>query len=432
MVVKIDIDFDGTVLWNGEAVPDRGALEARLQRGGRRAGPARGAHPAEQAGRVQVGGDRAGVGAAPRRHQDRHGRQRTVRQVAACARCDSRRRVARRGARASRWRGAGAGERCVRRSASPLQAAQELIKAQQLQGGARQGARSRSGRSAQDANETYMIERMRIAAASGAGDVETAARSFEALSGSGRISAAERLRMIESIAGSYYRARSTPRRCSGASATSSEGGTNGAIRTMLIQSQYLSGDFAGARAGADGRDPGSRARRRAARRRPPEAAAQRRARSRTTTTRYVFAMEKLVTYYPKKEYWVDLLSRMQRKPNFSDRLALDAYRLSLATGSMIGADRLHGDGAARAAGRPRQRRQAGHRQGIRSGALGTGAAGRARTSACKALVDKKLAEDKQTQRRGRAPGRRPPRTATRWSSLGMNLVYNGQAPRACS
>src|ERR1035441_8666764 len=48
----------------------------------------------------------------------------------------------------------------------------------------------------------------------------------------------------------------------------------------------------------------------------------------------VYAMEKLVTYYPKKEYWVDLMSRMQRKPTFSDRLSLDAYRLSLATGSM--------------------------------------------------------------------------------------------------
>ncbi len=29
-VITIDIDFDGTVLWNGEALPDRQALEARL------------------------------------------------------------------------------------------------------------------------------------------------------------------------------------------------------------------------------------------------------------------------------------------------------------------------------------------------------------------------------------------------------------------
>ena len=30
VVVTIDIEFDGTVLWNGEALADRGALETRL------------------------------------------------------------------------------------------------------------------------------------------------------------------------------------------------------------------------------------------------------------------------------------------------------------------------------------------------------------------------------------------------------------------
>src|ERR1043166_597826 len=30
VVVTIDIDFDGTVLWNGEALPDRAVLEAKL------------------------------------------------------------------------------------------------------------------------------------------------------------------------------------------------------------------------------------------------------------------------------------------------------------------------------------------------------------------------------------------------------------------
>ena len=31
VVVQIDVDFDGTVLWNGEIVPDKAALEARLK-----------------------------------------------------------------------------------------------------------------------------------------------------------------------------------------------------------------------------------------------------------------------------------------------------------------------------------------------------------------------------------------------------------------
>ena len=30
-VVRIDVDFDGTIFWNGETVPNRAALEARLQ-----------------------------------------------------------------------------------------------------------------------------------------------------------------------------------------------------------------------------------------------------------------------------------------------------------------------------------------------------------------------------------------------------------------
>ena len=64
---------------------------------------------------------------------------------------------------------------------------------------------------ARNANETFLIERMRIAAASGAGDVDTAARSFEALNGSGRISAADKIRMVESIAVGYYRAQQYPK-----------------------------------------------------------------------------------------------------------------------------------------------------------------------------------------------------------------------------
>ena len=53
---------------------------------------------------------------------------------------------------------------------------------------------------ARNENEKYLVERMRIAAASLAGDADTAARSFEAISGSARISGPDKLRMIESIA----------------------------------------------------------------------------------------------------------------------------------------------------------------------------------------------------------------------------------------
>ena len=55
------------------------------------------------------------------------------------------------------------------------------------------------------------------------------------------------------------------------------------------------------------------------------------------STGYVAAIERLVTYYPKKEYWTDLLNRVQKKSGFSDRLALDVFRLKLATGNVTSA-----------------------------------------------------------------------------------------------
>ena len=97
------------------------------------------------------------------------------------------------------------------------------------------------------ADESYLVERMRMAAASGAGDVETAAKAFEAISGVGQgVGAADKQRMVESMAGAYYRAKDYAKAIQWGQRYFKEGGTNPAIRTLLIQAQYLGGDFAGA------------------------------------------------------------------------------------------------------------------------------------------------------------------------------------------
>ena len=82
VVVTIDVDFDGTVLWNGDI--DRrpaGARGAPARRRGA-AGAARGPPAPEQARRVQERRRGDGLGAAPRRDQDRPRRQRAVRPLA--------------------------------------------------------------------------------------------------------------------------------------------------------------------------------------------------------------------------------------------------------------------------------------------------------------------------------------------------------------
>ena len=307
----------------------------------------------------------------------------------------------------------------------PLQAAQELIKGQRYKE-ALAKVREADAVNGKTANESFMVERMRIAAASGAGEVETAARSFEALSGSSRISAADKSRMVESIAGGYYRSREYAKAMQWGQRYFKEGGTNPAIRSLLIQSQYLGGDYAGAVRELTNETQAAE-RNGAA---PPEDRLKlllNAALKLNDNNAYVYAMEKLVTYYPKKEYWVDLLSRLQRKPNFSDRLALDTYRLSLASGSMSAPNdymemaqlALQSDFAA-------ESKQV-LDKGFAAGVLGTGAQVD-RPTRLRALVAKRLDEDRKTL----AEDERQAVQAKDGNALvtvGMNLVFNGQSAR---
>jgi len=271
----------------------------------------------------------------------------------------------------------------------PLQAAQELIKSGKYKE-ALAKVRDADAVANKNANESLLIERMRIAAASGAGDNDTAAKSFEALAASGKIAPADKARMAESIAGGYYRAKDYARAMQWCQRYFKEGGSSATMRTLLIQSQYLSGDYAGA-----ARELTAEIQAAEKSGTPPaqdrlnlllNAATQLKDQNST-----VFALERLVTYYPKKEYWVDLLSRMQRKPGFSDRLVLDTYRLSLATGSMsAAADYMEMGQLALQAGHELEAKQVVDK-GFAAGILGTGAEGE-RHKRLRDLVAKKIEE----------------------------------------
>ena len=126
----------------------------------------------------------------------------------------------------------------------PLQAAQELIRAQRFRD-ALAKVREAEQVAGRTAYESSVVERMRLAAASGAGDAAAAAASFEALDAAGRLAPEERLRLIESIAGLHYRARDYARAVQWATRYRRAGGTGEAMRTLSIQAQYLGGDAAG-------------------------------------------------------------------------------------------------------------------------------------------------------------------------------------------
>ena len=269
----------------------------------------------------------------------------------------------------------------------PLQAAQELVKAGKYRE-ALAKVRELDGVGGKSANENLTIERMRLAAASGAGDADTAAKAFETVGAS--VGGPDKLRMIESIAGTYYRAKDYAKAQQWYQRYFREGGTNAANRTLMIQTQYLSGDLAGVSKELMG-DIQAAERSGATPSEDRINMLMNVAIKQKDVNSEAFALERLVMYYPKKEYWVTLLSRLQRKPGFSDRLALDTYRLSLATGSMTaGADYSEMAQLALQAGSGAEAKQVVDK-GFAAGALGTGA---------EAERSKRLRSDRQAHRRG--------------------------------
>lgn len=302
----------------------------------------------------------------------------------------------------------------------PLQAAEAMIKSGKYRE-ALAKVREADAVGGKSSAETTMVERMRLAAASGAGDADTAARAFDAIGGG--MSGAEKLRTIESIAGSYYRAKEYAKAQQWYARYFKEGGTSSANRTLMVQTQYLSGDLAGASKELMAEIQGAE--------RNGAVPAEDRinllmnaAVRQKDVANEAFALERLVMYYPKKEYWVSLLARLQRKPNFSDRLSLDTYRLSLATGSMSSpSDYSELAQLALQAGSGAEAKQV-IEKGFAAGVLGTGPEAE-RHKRLRDLVTKRTDEAKKTQ----ADDEKAALAAKDGNDLvtiGMNQVYEGQ------
>ena len=215
----------------------------------------------------------------------------------------------------------------------PLQAAQELIKAHKYKEAiAKIGEAENAGN--KTAYESFLIQQMRGSAAMAAGETETAIRSFEAVIASGRLPPPQQLKIIQAVADMNYRAKDYAKAATWAARYMKEGGTDPQMRTVLIQAHYLNNDCASVSKILQGASQGEGQ----SGRRPGEDELL------IMSSCYVkqkdnagdlAALEKLVAYYPKKEYWASLVSRIQRKPGFSDRLSLDVFRLKLASGNLV-------------------------------------------------------------------------------------------------
>lgn len=276
------------------------------------------------------------------------------------------------------------------------------------------------------AYEEYLIQRVRGQAAATAGHAADAARAFEATAGSSAISAAERQQFLAAAAGQYYAAKDYRRAAELGARYFKGGGTDRATRTVYIQALYLGGDFAAASREllrdieADEQ----------AGKTPAEDKLQLLASvylKQRDNAGYATALEKLVAFHPKKEYWAAVVYSVGTRSGFAERLALDFARLKLATGTMRTAtEYVEAAQLSLQAGFPLEAKTM-IEQGYAAGLLGTGPdADRHRR--LKDMAARNLAEDQKTL------GQEDEQAAAANDgavllNAGLNYVLNGRAEK---
>lgn len=281
----------------------------------------------------------------------------------------------------------------------PLQQASDLLKA----GKAKEAlvkVREAEGAGNKTPVEQLMIDRMKGAAAQRAGDNATAIAAFESVFNSGKLAPAEQAQIAESLAFAYSQQKDWARTGQWIAKAQAAGSTSAQLKQLQAYAQSQSGDYSAiakeaqtaiAAAESAGRKPeeGDLLRLADAQQRMNNGA------GRTAT------LDKLLAYYPKKEYWSIFLAQLPRKSGFSDRFSLDVLRLKLATANLAKTDEyMEMAQLALQAGLPTEGRAVVDK-GFAAGALGTGEQAerhkRLRDLAIKQEAEAKASIDKQLQ-----------------------------------
>ena len=303
----------------------------------------------------------------------------------------------------------------------PLQAAQALVKQRKGREALAEVAKAEAVPN-RTAYENFLIQQMRGSAAVAAGDNEAAIRAFEAVLGSGRVSGREATSMVQAVAVAYYQKRDYAASAKWTQRYFREGGGDPAMRTVLLQSYYLGNDCNSVQKMLGGEENASK--------RSSEEELQILANCylrQKDNTGYVNTIEKLVVHYPKKEYWTDLLARVQKKSGFSDRLGVNVYRLRFATNNAGTAnDYMEMAQLAMQAGVPTEAKVI-LDKGYAAGQLGKGDQAE-RHERLRKLVDKTL-EEKKASRDADEKEALAAKDGNALVTVGLNYVYEGNAAK---
>ena len=269
-------------------------------------------------------------------------------------------------------------------------------------------------------HETYLIERTRAGAASAAGDYETAAKAFEYLIGSGQLNSTEKAQFSEGLIGLYMRAGEL-NKANEAIQRQLKDRDDPKLRAYLMQNYYKQGNI---KALEDELRVAEKNGRLSEDQLGMLANIQLK---KNDKVGYVNTIEKLAANYPKANYWTDLLNRVQGKPGFSGRLAVDIYRLKLANGLLKKpSEFMEMAQLVLQAGAPAEALKV-IDKGYKAGALGTGPDA-ARHQRLKDLAEKTLADQNKNLAATEAQLAKDA-DSDGMASLGYALVQSGQVDK---
>jgi tetratricopeptide (TPR) repeat protein len=212
----------------------------------------------------------------------------------------------------------------------PLEAARSMLAAHNY-AKAMAEVRQADGVAGKTAHEQAVIDQMRAAIAQQSGDTATASAAYRKLLDSGAVSGVEAQRLIESEASIAYGKGEWANVIYWSDRYNKAGGTDPAVRAIYVSAYYKQGNYAQAArlvsAQIAAETHGGR---------PPREeqlqllySCQQHLNDKAGE---LATIKQLVTYYPKADYWLNVIDNLRTKPGFSDRLLLDVYRLEFSLG----------------------------------------------------------------------------------------------------
>lgn len=275
--------------------------------------------------------------------------------------------------------------------------------------------------------EIFFIARNKAALASTSGDNVLLAAAFEVMIQSEFLSPEEKLRYLEGMAGTYFNNKQYAESKAWTLRYLERNKDNANMQDLLTRNSYLMNDFVATEKELKAQIAANDA----------AGVIPSFDRLRLLHSTYikldnneglVSTLERIVKYYPQKDYWGDLLYKLIGKKTFSDRLRLDWYRLLKATNNLED-DSQYAEMAeiALLAGLPLEAKNIVD-DGYKAGILGVGK----NASKHKIIMDKaykQAAEDTKTLDASEATAKAS-KTGLPMVNMGFNLAVHGQYERA--